>query len=87
MLKKRTCLFLLSLILIIGALPVSAFASGMENDLNAAAENLKESLEELDARITINQELRLIIVSTGKVYDKSNVPYHEEIDLVDVCRP
>lgn len=84
MLKKRTCLFLLSLILIIGALPVSAFANDMEKNLNVVAENLKESLEEPDARITINQELGLIIVSTGEVYDKSNVPYHEEIDLVDV---
>ncbi|WP_313345890.1 hypothetical protein [Sedimentibacter sp.] len=79
MMKKRICLLLLSLLLVIGALPISAYANDMEKDLNAP----EKILEDSDALVTINQELGLVIIST-RVCDNSNAPYHEEIDLVNV---
>lgn len=78
--KKILSLFLLSLTLIIGMLPVNVFANDIGKELNIVAENLDVPF---DAKININPELGLIFVST-RVDKEKDSPYHEEIDLVDV---
>jgi hypothetical protein len=61
-------------------LPVSIFANDIDKELDVVAESLEAPF---DARISINQELGLIIVS-ARVAEEKDSSYYEEIDLVDV---
>lgn len=80
MLKKLLGLFTLSLLLIVGILPVNAYADEIHKGMDAYEEDLELPS---DAQITINEELGLVIVST-KVDEKKASRYYEEIELVDV---
>lgn len=71
---------MLTLVLIIGVLPVSVYANDTGEGLHVVAKSLEGPFE---AKISINQELGLIIVST-RVAEESDSAYYEEIDLVDV---
>lgn len=81
MLKKTLGLLMLSLLLIIGVLPVNVYADEAHKGSDTS---FVEDLEiPFDAQITINEELGFVIVST-KVDEKKSSRYYEEIDLVDV---